>query len=129
MVTGGGLALAGLALVGGATGLWFQRTRQVRLPANRSGFVAAWLGGTVLGAAGLASGTGWLGGLAGGVAVVGGLLLTGLVAVSRQRVGAGAVRVGDDLPDFEAPDEHGEPFRLSSLADHPVLLKFFRGHW
>jgi len=128
-VTGGGLALAGLALVGGATGLWLRRTRQVRLPADRSGFVAAWLGGAVLGAAGLAAGTGWLGGLAGGVAVVGGLLLTGLVAVSRQRVGTGAVRVGDDLPDFEAPDEHGEPFRLSSLAGRPVLLKFFRGHW
>jgi peroxiredoxin len=39
------------------------------------------------------------------------------------------VAVGAPILDFTAPDEHGRPFRLSSLAGRPILLKLFRGHW
>jgi cytochrome oxidase Cu insertion factor (SCO1/SenC/PrrC family) len=58
-----------------------------------------------------------------------GSFFTVLVAISRQRVGPGAIQVGATLPDFEATDEEGQPFRLSRLAGQPILLKFFRGHW
>jgi peroxiredoxin len=39
------------------------------------------------------------------------------------------IRVGDLVPAFEAPDEHGALFRSSSLNGEPLLIKFFRGHW
>jgi hypothetical protein len=123
------LAFAGLVLVAGAAALWFRRMRQVRIPRSRVGFVAAWAGGAALGVAGLAMGVGALDAIAAVAAILGGSVLTTLVAISRQRLGSGAIQIGDTLPDFEAIDEHDEPFRLSCLAGQPVLLKFFRGHW
>jgi thioredoxin-dependent peroxiredoxin len=36
------------------------------------------------------------------------------------------VRIGDEVPDFELPDQHGAARRLSSLlADGPVVLFFY----
>ena len=36
------------------------------------------------------------------------------------------MRVGDEVADFELPDQHGEPRRLSTLlADGPVVLFFY----
>ena len=36
----------------------------------------------------------------------------------------------DRAPEFSLPDEHGEPWSLSSaLARGPVLLVFYRGDW
>jgi len=35
------------------------------------------------------------------------------------------VAVGDAAPDFEAPDQDGAPFRLSSLRGSPVVLYFY----
>jgi hypothetical protein len=126
---GTSLAFAGLALVAGAAALWFRWMRGVRLPRSRLGFVVAWAGGAALGVAGLAAGVGAIGAVAAVVTILGGSVLTGLVAISRQRVGPGAIRVGAMLPAFEAIDEDGGPFRLSELAGRPILLKFFRGHW
>jgi len=118
-----------LLLVAGAAGLWFRAALGVRLPKNRSAFVVAWAGGALLGAVALARGAGWLGGIPATLALVGGAFLVATVAISRQRVASGAIRVGEKLRDFSARDENGEPFQLSSLAGQPLLLKFFRGHW
>jgi cytochrome oxidase Cu insertion factor (SCO1/SenC/PrrC family) len=72
---------------------------------------------------------GWLGGGTAVLALAIGCFLSFTVAISRQQVSAGAISVGDTLPDFKAPDEDEEPFQAASLAGRPVLLKFFRGHW
>ena len=126
-----GTALGWLAfgLVAGSIALWARGIRRVRLPRNRAGFVAAWLGGLVLGIAAFVQGVSWLGGLPAGlaVAVAGFGLFT--VAISAQAVAPNAIRVGARLPDLTAPDEDGKLFSLASLAGAPVLLKFFRGHW
>jgi peroxiredoxin Q/BCP len=39
-----------------------------------------------------------------------------------------AVRVGDEVPDFQLPDQQGQPHRLSEyLANGPVVLFFYPG--
>ena len=39
-------------------------------------------------------------------------------------------RIGDPMPDFILPDQHGRLVTLESLcADGPVVLSFNRGHW
>jgi thioredoxin-dependent peroxiredoxin len=35
------------------------------------------------------------------------------------------VAVGETAPDFEAPNQEGKPFRLSSLRGSPVVLYFY----
>jgi peroxiredoxin Q/BCP len=35
------------------------------------------------------------------------------------------LRVGDTAPDFELPDQDGEPVRLSGLRGQPVVLYFY----
>ncbi len=127
----GPTSLAALAflLAAATTALWFRRARQVRIPADRRGFVAAWLAAVALGAAALALGAGWAGRLLAGIAILAGGVLTGTIAVSRQRAAPDAIRVGEKLREFTATDEHGRPFSLADLAGRPVLLKFFRGHW
>jgi hypothetical protein len=126
-----GDVLAGLAfaLVLAAVVVWFRLAMAVRLPANRSGFVAAWLGGGLLGILGLALGAGAITGTAAALAIAVGCFLSFTVAISRQEVGDDAIDVGARLPDASAPDENGTPFALASTAGRPVLLKFFRGHW
>lgn len=43
---------------------------------------------------------------------------------------AGALRPGDEAPDFRLPDQHGAPVRLSErLAIGPVVVLFHRGGW
>ena len=54
------LGFLALMLVVGAATLWFRRALGVRLPENRAGFVAAWLGGALLGVVALVQGVGWL---------------------------------------------------------------------
>ena len=125
-----GVALGWLALVVvlGSGVLWFRRAFAVRLPRNRSGFVAAFLGGALLGVVALLQGAGWLGGIPAVLAIAGGCFVTFTVAISRQEV-AGAISVGAQLPDFSAPDENGDCFAIASVSGRPLLLKFFRGHW
>ncbi len=123
------LGFLALMLVVGAVALWFRRAMGVRLPENRSGFVAAWLGGALLGVVALLQGVGWLGGVAAGLAIFAGAFLCLTVSISAQKLAAGAIGVGATLPDFSAPDENGESFELSSVVGKPLLLKFFRGHW
>lgn len=123
------LGFAALLLVAGAGGLWFRRMYAVRLPENRSGFLAAWLGGALLAVAALAAGPGWIGGVPAVLAIVAASFFTLTVSISRQEVGEDVIRVGATLPGFTAIDENGETFDAASLAGHPVLIKFFRGHW
>ncbi len=123
------LGFVALLIVGGALALWFRAARRVRLPRDRSGYVATWLGGAALGVAALGGGPGWLGGVPAALAVLGGVFFSFTVSISAQKLGADAIQVGDPLPDFAAPDENGEPVSLASLSGQPLLLKFFRGHW
>jgi hypothetical protein len=101
----------------------------VRLPASRTPFVVAWLGGALLGAVALTGGAGWIGGIAAALAVAAGATLSLLVAISGQAAAADAIRVGESLRPFTALDDRGEPYGLTGMSGHPVLLKFFRGHW
>lgn len=123
------LGIAGFSLVLGATLMWFRAARAVQLPEDRRGYLAAWLGGAALGAAAFAAGPGILGGAAAGLALAGGAMLSVLVAISRQEVASDAIRVGERLREFTAPNDEGRPFELASVSGGPVLLKFFRGHW
>ena len=123
------LGFLALMLVVGAVALWFRRALGVRLPENRAGFVAAWLGGALLGVVALVQGVGWPDGIAAGLATFLGAFLCFLVGISAQKLAADGIGVGATLPDFSAPDENGETFELSSVAGKPLLLKFFRGHW
>lgn len=117
------------ALVVVATfGLWFQRIRQVRIPADRTSWVLAALAGAVLGALALANGPGWIGGLPAAFALLVGTLFVLLVGISAQRT-EGAVEVGDVVPDATALDDTGATVRLSDFRGQPALYKFFRGHW
>jgi len=122
------LGIAAILLVAGTSAVWFRRMADVRIPENRTTFVAGWAGGVLLGVATFAQGTGWLGGIPAALAIALGGLFTALIAVSGQKA-AGSVAIGTPLPDLTALDEHGAAFELSSLAGKPVLLKFFRGHW
>jgi hypothetical protein len=128
-VSGSVLGISGFAVFVVATLLWARAARAVRLPANRTGFVLAWLGSSLLGASAFYVGVGWLAGIPAGLAVFGGIFLIALVAISAQEVAADAIRVGEKLRAFSAPDEHDASFRLTDAEGHAILLKFFRGHW
>ena len=125
----GFLALVAFALVLGAGASWFRRAQAVSLPEDRTGFVALMATAAATGVVALALGAGWFAGTLAGLAVFGGSLFLLLVSISAQKGGSGAFQVGSPVPDFAAPDENGEEFRLSSLSGKPLLLKFFRGHW
>jgi peroxiredoxin len=44
--------------------------------------------------------------------------------------GAEAPRVGEPMPDFLLPNEHGRLLSLSDFTQHgPVVVAFHRGHW
>lgn len=118
-----------LALVVGAAAHWFKRALRVSLSGSRAPYVVAWAVGAVAGVVALFGHPSWWGRVPAGVAAFGGSFLLLLVAISRQQVASNAVRLGDRLRDFTAPDEQGEPFTLSGIEGRPILLKFFRGHW
>ena len=122
----GGIALA---LVLGTGTIWFRRALAVSLPRNRSGFVVAFAVCLALGVTAFVQGTGWLGGIAAGLACLGSGVFLLLVAISAQKGGSGAFQVGSPVPDFAASDDNGREVAISSLAGKPLLLKFFRGHW
>ena len=113
-----------------ATGtIWFRSAMALRLPKNRAAFVGAMAAGVVLAVAALASGPGWIGGIAASLAMLLGGFFLFTVSISRQRLGGGGIAVGARLPDFSAPDEDGKLVELAGLSGKPLLVKFFRGHW
>ena len=123
------MGLASLVVVAVSACLWILALKRVAIPRNRGGFVAAWVFATGLGVAALAGEPGWLGGIPAGLAVIASTFFLLTVAIGGQKVGEGAIRVGSTIPEFMATDEHGQTFESASLAGHPVLIKFFRGHW
>jgi hypothetical protein len=123
------LGFACLGVIGTALTLWFRAMRQTAIPSDRKLYVASSAVAAGLGVAALLGEPGWLGGVPAGIGTFASLLFLFTVSISRQKVGDGAIRVGATIPDFSATDEHGQPFDSQSLAGHPVLIKFFRGHW
>ena len=130
MKTGTKLGIAALALAVGTTVLWFRLTGTVGLPDSRAGFVVAWLGAAALGVFAFIRGTS----IPGALPPVLGMLLSSFllftVYISPQTLDtARSIKVGDTIPQFTAPDGHGETFDSASLHGHLVLIKFFRAHW
>lgn len=123
------LGFASLAVTAVAVFFWFRAIRRVEIPDDRRPFVGAWALAVALGITALLGSPGIIGrapaifGL--GTAVV--FLFT--VAISRQKLGVDAIRVGDRIPSFTAIDENGAAFDSESLSGHLVLIKFFRAHW
>ena len=108
---------------------WIAALKRVEIPENRGGFVAAWATAAGLGGFALVNEPGWIGGVPAGLGTFGACFVLFTIAIGKQRLGDGAIRVGASLPSFTAPDEHGQLFDSASLVGHPVLIKFFRGHW
>ena len=108
---------------------WFRVNQVVGIPEDRTLFVVGWVAAVLFGIAAFVRGTRWFGGIAAVVAIVIGVFLPFTVSISKQDVGAGAIQVGDVLPQFEAIDEFGETFNSESLQGQLVLIKFFRAHW
>jgi len=129
MKTGTRLGLLALALAITCVVLWFRQIGQVDIPENRTLFVVGFLGAAALGVAAFVKGAGWLGGAASVVAILIGSFLPFTMSISRQEVAPQGIQVGQTIPHFAAPDDHGEIFDSDSLQGHPVLIKFFRAHW
>ncbi len=123
------LGFASLAVLVLSTGFWFRSLKRVEIPENRGFFLLAWVGAGALGIAALLGEPGWLGGVPAAFGIFASLFFLGTFAIGGQKVGDEAIRVGAPIPDFTATDEHGSTFDSRSLAGHPVLIKFFRGHW
>ena len=76
------LGLGGVVLIVATTTVWFLRASRVAIPDSRLVFLVGWAGGGLLGAASFASsGAGWLSGLFGGLALLGGLFFLGQLHV------------------------------------------------
>ena len=53
-----------------------------------------------------------------------------LASLASSGIAERALAVGDTATDFELPNAHGEPVRLSELLEAgPVILSFYRGQW
>ena len=108
--------------------LWFRRIQAVRIPSDRTAFVASALGSAGLGAFALANAPGWIGGVPATLGVLLGLFFSLLVGISAQKT-EGALEVGDLVPEVSALDDTEATIELSSFKGAPALYKFFRGHW
>jgi len=123
------IGLASLAITAFSIRLWFRAAMRVEIPRNRGGFVAAWAGAATLALVSLLGEPGWFAGIAAGLSLIAAGFCLFSVAIGGQKLATDAIRVGANLPEFAAADEHGKTFESQSLAGHPVLIKFFRGHW
>jgi len=128
-VSGALLASLALAIAVAAAAEFARRIRRVAVPARRIGFDLAFATALALGVAAFVRGVGFAAGAAAAVACAIGAAMLGVRLQSAQSGNRPRVAVGAPILDFTAPDEHGRPFRLSSLAGRPILLKLFRGHW
>ena len=127
--TGNRLGLLALALAVGCAVLWFRQANAVDIPENRTIFVAVWISAVALGIAAFVKKAGWLGRIAAVPAIVIGAFLPFTVSISEQILPPNAIKVGDTIPSFSAPDDRGEIFDSARLRGNPVLIKFFRAHW
>ncbi len=122
-----GIGALGVIIISGI--IWFRAALAVRIPADRSVFVAAWALGVAMAVAALLNQPGWLGGTGAVMAMLAGLFFLFTVLISRQVLAREAVSVGQVMPEFSAPDDSGNLFHSGELAGKPALIKFFRGHW
>jgi len=123
-----GVGIAASVLAIGCTLSWFSQVRAVDIPESRALFVGVWLAAAALGVAALVK-AGWIGRIAALPAIAVGLFLPYTVSISEQILPPDAIRVGDTIPAFSAPDDRGEIFDSARLRGNPVLIKFFRAHW
>ena len=129
MKRGTQLGLLALVVAIGCTRLWFYQAENVALPENRMLFLAVWLSAVALGIAAFVKKAGWLGRIAAVPAIIIGLFLSFTVSISEQILPPNAIRVGETIPSFSAPDDRGQVFDSARLRGSPVLIKFFRAHW
>jgi hypothetical protein len=128
-VNGDLLGIGSLLVAGVAWALWLRRVQAVAVPRDRRAFLLAAGSAVALGIGAFSAGTGHLGAVAAGLGIFSGAVYLALRLQSRQDARAPAVKVGEPMPAFDAPDEAGARFDSASLAGRPYLLKFFRGHW
>jgi len=128
-MSGAILGFLAFALVVQAGLVWARLIREVRVAERRPLVLLVVLAGMGLGLLAFARGPGIAGGIAAGLAVGAGALFLLLQLLGQQSRPTPAVRVGEPILDFTAPDAEGHPFALASLRGRPFLLKFFRGHW
>ena len=126
---GTALAFAALALLIATVIFWFYLANKVSIPANRTLFIFAFLLAPVLGVASFVMKARWFGSIAAVAAIIGGVLLTATIAISRQQVADNPITVGDTVPYFTAVDDQGDQFVSDVLYGTPTVIKFFRGHW
>ena len=127
--TGNRLGLAALVIALGCTMTWFRAAEAVAIPENRIVFIGVWLLAVALAIAAFVMKASWVGRIAALPAIVLGLFLPFTVSISEQILPEDAIRVGDVMPAFSAPDDRDDVFDSARLRGNPVLIKFFRGHW
>ena len=123
-----GIGIAAPVLAIACAMLWINQARALDIPENRTLFVAVWLASAALGMAAWVK-AGWIRRIAALPAIAVGLFLPLTVSISEQVLPPNAIRVGDAIPAFSAPDDRGEMFDSARLRGNPVLIKFFRAHW
>jgi hypothetical protein len=126
---GNWLGIAGLLVAVATLGLWARALVAVRVPARQGSYKAAAATAVVLGVGSLLLGNDGFAGTAATIALVTAGSYLVLAAVSGQDRREPTVAVGQPILDFQAPDDNGDAFDLSTLRGRPFLLKFFRGHW
>jgi hypothetical protein len=112
-----------------ALAVWFQKVKQVNIPANRIVFHSLM---AIVILAGIYTWVGdahWAANTAATLAIIVACLWFMLRAQSSQSSAGPVVTVGEKILDFSAADEDGNTVDLSSMYGNPFLLKFFRGHW
>jgi len=128
-VNGTSAGFLAITLVLGPGIRWLWLMQRVRIPKDRTAYVAPSIAGVLVGIFALAAQPSLAAGIAAGVAIVSGSVFAALCAASSQVAKEPAVAVGGPILDFTATDDEGRPFDLASLRGRPFLLKFFRGHW
>ena len=123
------LALIALAIIIGIGVFWVRAIRAVQVPENRGAYLTAAAIALILSIVALSGNASWFGNVAAGLALFASALFCFTFAISAQKLGVDAIKVGDSLPAFSAVTASGENFDSTSLAGSPVLIKFFRGLW
>lgn len=108
---------------------YFASIGREEVPEDPTPYNVAMAVGAVLGIAGIALAPALTTGLLGGLAIALAGFFVWLMSMRRLPDGALIARVGEPLPELEAPDQDGALIRLADLRGQRVLLKFFRGGW
>jgi len=123
------LAIVAFTVAGAAGFWWFRRMLAVRLPRDRTGFLATMGAAFVLGTLALILGADTGAKVLAVLAATTGAIFLLLNTLSGQEDREPGVQVGGPVIDFTVPVGDGRNFELGSLRGKPFLLKFFRGHW